>query len=187
MEKRLDATNVIMNYLELLTTIGNFLVAIVAIFYPIINRLIGIFKAKNSLKYEMLYNINQMYTTEVERPLLFYCYDNFKINFLTSIKNIENFEKIEQIYSQFRYYDKYITSFYINGVYPGKYATEKQVQSYNNFFNLFKLDIHPYSIEKLNSEEGSKYIDNLRNEMIKKYKFNYNDIRLEIDLIFKNL
>jgi hypothetical protein len=197
MEKGINATNVYMTsllcldpestehfkiFLESLTALGTLSAVIVAICLPYKQRKDSLKSNKHALKEELIYNLTQLFTGDVDRPLLFESFDIFRIQFADLIKDKENFKTINEIYSFLRFYNRIIESFYL--VDPDRYGgltTEKQAFTQNKILNILKIHA-----EELNINEIEKLKES-REEFIIIYKKEYNKIINEINRIYRNL
>jgi len=96
------------NFFNLITAIGIF----VGIYKPIFEEQSKFNNSIEMLKFEILNNIENLFTGEIERKIAFEAFNNIKNNYLGKIKNKSQFRDIQYLYDNLFYYDSIRKQFF---------------------------------------------------------------------------
>ena len=94
---------------------------------------------KKALYFELLTNIDSLFTGEVERRPLFDAVNSIRKNFIADVKDQATFAQIQRLYSELDYYKTVVDNVYLNPYVEnnGNLVTEKQLSTMNKFLEFF--------------------------------------------------
>lgn len=137
---------------------------------------------KKALYFELLTNIEMLFTGEVERRPLFDVITLIRKDVARYISDQEGFFNIQKLYAELDYYQTFVQKVYLNPAFAasGRYTTEKQISTMNKFLEYFgvpTLIYYEYDNRDQKRDEGIV----LMQENIEEWK---KILKIRIDRLF---